>query len=749
VVCNSDALLDKLYETFNGRVNDGESFLKFDHSTYTVWYLRFIHLLINISKENDDRQPLIDYLKSYYANSPKQFEDVRKFEFEYSPLAAIDWYTKDSFVYRTLNKAFRLFNFEILFLFRFFIADLCQQLSSLRVEKNISVDTVYYRGQIMYRSEIETLERNQHICSTSFLSTTRSRDIALKYFTNAFNPRRSTRDPESVLFVIHPAEFNYERLIFADISEFSNFGNAEQEVLFAVGSYFRIDRISFDEDNDLWTIQIIEQYVEEKLDDLKRPFYIDIISIGFYLLVEDDDFQCVQSYYEILSQKSNSPLWIISCHVGIGLIEYYKKNYLIALEKFKDAMKIIDEENLGKTCEIIANIYCVVANVYREMADYDKALDFYKKALKTNKTNYFIAKKHSFWDMYIYKSKLNPFVKNDKYFYYCDRIFLNMMVLYKITEQWTLAMDIYEKIWNNYYERNWTGEVEVFVKILGHTGNNGNLRNLIDENRKFLGGKTISRFVDKHQKHNVLYAYAKLADHYSKFDSLDYAFLYYQEVLQLETKIEPYLTVRCLYGIAKVYEMSEDYSSAINWLKQAVVFSINGTSEIGWGLIDVYKKCLIIFNEKLKDTSTSIGYMKEIINNLVENTDDINSRNDLIVEIYKTAIQFYQHNDKTKIESICDHIHQVLDKVKINEQGWKKWLCIGSTCVWETFWEEYHNCKPIIDENNIVYWKLYQKIFAMLSRNSSNELQNEIDKCKHFLNRLEYSQLDFKNFVLK
>ncbi|CAF1112665.1 unnamed protein product [Rotaria sordida] len=125
---------------------------------YTVWYLRFIHLLININKENDDRQPLIDYLKSYYVNS-SILEQVRKFEHEYSSLAAIDWYTKDSFVYRILNKAFRSFNFEILFLFRFFIADLYQQLSSLDADKNIPAHAVYYYGQLMHKSETETLKK--------------------------------------------------------------------------------------------------------------------------------------------------------------------------------------------------------------------------------------------------------------------------------------------------------------------------------------------------------------------------------------------------------------------------------------------------------------------------------------------------------------------------------------------------------------------------------------------------------------
>ncbi|CAF1325562.1 unnamed protein product [Rotaria sp. Silwood1] len=324
-----------------------------------------------------------------------------------------------------------------------------------------------------------------------------------------------------------------------------------------------------------------------------------------------------------------------------------------------------------------------------------------------------------------------------------------MVVLYKTTEQWTLAMETYEKIWTNSHERDQTGEVEVFVKILGHTENNSNAHHLTDKNRKFLGGKTISRFLDKHQKHNVLYAYAELADHHLKYNSLDHAFLYYQEVLQCELKIDSHLILRCLYGIGNIYEMRKEYSSAIEWLKKGIDYSIKDTSDIGMGLIDIYKKSLSIFNEKLNDTYSSIIYMTEIINNLIGNTDSIEKRNDLIAKVYKTTIQFYHYHDKTQIESICNHIHQVLEKIKIHDQGWKKWLCIGSTCIWEIFYEDYHNCNPIIDENNIIYLKLYQKIFAILSKNTSNKLQTEINRCEKFLNHLEYSMLDFQSFVIQ
>jgi hypothetical protein len=57
-------------------------------------------------------------------------------------------------------------------------------------------------------------------------------------------------------------------------------------------------------------------------------------------------------------------------------------------KKFKVATTIIDKENLGKTCEMIENIYCVLANVYREIKDYASRWIFIKNVFNTNKIYY-------------------------------------------------------------------------------------------------------------------------------------------------------------------------------------------------------------------------------------------------------------------------------------------------------------------------------------------------------------------------
>ena len=308
----------------------------------------------------------------------------------------------------------------------------------------------------------------------------------------------------------------------------SEFSDGEQEVLFSVGSCFTIDQIWLEEDENrtFWHIELTEHYAQDKVEDLDRPFYIDMITVGFYLLVENDSFQLVRNYYQTLKNKANSPLWIISCQVGLGLIEYYQKHYIEATEIFEDALKTIEKENLRQTCQIIGNIFCILANLYRDMNNFYLALDYYHKAKKTKQINYSIVQNHRFWDMYIYKTELNSFISEDKYFYFCDRPLLNMVLLYQMTAQWNLAMDTFHRALDSYNQCNWNGEVQMFIKVLGYCEGNSDVNALMEKNRNFLGEKTLSKLSDKNRKEYVLYAYLELGDHFRKYFQLDHALLY-------------------------------------------------------------------------------------------------------------------------------------------------------------------------------------------------------------------------------
>ena len=68
---------------------------------------------------------------------------------------ALWWYTRESFIYRILNKALRIQNIDLLFLFRFYIRDIEQQLHKNRYQSSVRV----YRGQLMSHEELEFIKK--------------------------------------------------------------------------------------------------------------------------------------------------------------------------------------------------------------------------------------------------------------------------------------------------------------------------------------------------------------------------------------------------------------------------------------------------------------------------------------------------------------------------------------------------------------------------------------------------------------
>ena len=54
-----------------------------------------------------EKHELIQYFKEKYKNEPEELEIIDEFERGYSSTQSIRWYTKESFLYRSLNKALR------------------------------------------------------------------------------------------------------------------------------------------------------------------------------------------------------------------------------------------------------------------------------------------------------------------------------------------------------------------------------------------------------------------------------------------------------------------------------------------------------------------------------------------------------------------------------------------------------------------------------------------------------------------
>ncbi|CAF3093791.1 unnamed protein product, partial [Rotaria sp. Silwood2] len=180
------------------------------------------------------------------------WSQIRCFKETYCLTKTIDWYTKDSFVYRLLNKALRTENIDIIYKFRYFIKNLHDNLIVLHkdfIQTLLSRQFTVFRGQHLSDNELKMLLNNIGglISMNSFLSTTFNRDLALMFAGDG----SSSPSSESVLFQLECDTINKKK-------PFAGTNTSENEVLFSIGTIFRIQNIGKlkDINNKVWFINL-------------------------------------------------------------------------------------------------------------------------------------------------------------------------------------------------------------------------------------------------------------------------------------------------------------------------------------------------------------------------------------------------------------------------------------------------------------------------------------------------------------
>jgi hypothetical protein len=73
-----------------------------------VHSLLLIDVLLRMKSVESDKKQLISLCQNEYKNNPTDLPFVREFDKDYSSNKAIWWYTRESFLYKTLNKALRV-----------------------------------------------------------------------------------------------------------------------------------------------------------------------------------------------------------------------------------------------------------------------------------------------------------------------------------------------------------------------------------------------------------------------------------------------------------------------------------------------------------------------------------------------------------------------------------------------------------------------------------------------------------------
>ncbi|CAF1037181.1 unnamed protein product [Didymodactylos carnosus] len=356
-----------------------------------MWLQLLIDILLRIPRTIDARGDMLKICRSQYVGNDIEQKNINDFESSYSLNDAVLWYTRDTFVYRLLNKAFRTEDIELLFQFRFFIVDLYEQLKRLHAEFVIlqsegHIITVY-RGQLMVTDELNKLHQNIGglILFNTFVSTTTDLSIAIIYSGEG----GSRPLFESVVFQMDIDKTSSAEKPFANIEKLSAIED-EKEVLLSMGSIFLIESVEFR--NNYWHIKLTlcdEQ--NEKLKSLATHYKRKIgqtptvVTLADHLWSMGEYDKAERFYLMLLTHLSDNHELMPFVHHGLGLVHLDKGNYSSALSYLNKGLKL-RLLTLSPNHSDIAQSYNDIAEVYRSEGDYEEALNLHQKALDIRQT---------------------------------------------------------------------------------------------------------------------------------------------------------------------------------------------------------------------------------------------------------------------------------------------------------------------------------------------------------------------------
>ena len=397
-------------------------------SAMFMWFQLLIQILIHMKHNDNAKNEMIHLCRKQYQNNSAINKQIDEFCLQYNADKAIEWYSKNTFLYRLLNRALRTENFDMIYKFRFFITDLHFQLEKLyhqytkSLPKNI---TTVYRGQYMPINDIKALENNpdRFISVNTFFSTSISYNTAY-----GFSLGGSDECP-GVIFTIQIGD-NINSQCFAILND-SSIMVHEEEVLFTIGTVFRTVEVEQVTDT-LWAVELILQSKEDvELKELMNSFQEEIgetptlLNLGnilFYM----GEYDKAEKYNNILleqlsSDDDNDGISLV--YTNIGDVYVSKGNYSIASDYYEKALSLalnlepnphpylasiynsigLFNDRTGKYDEAITNLekarnikfiyvpanhlfmastYNNLAMVYKHKADYQSSLENYQQALE-------------------------------------------------------------------------------------------------------------------------------------------------------------------------------------------------------------------------------------------------------------------------------------------------------------------------------------------------------------------------------
>ncbi len=348
-----------------------------------MWFQLLIRIILTMCDNRDARakKDLIDACLKRYEGDTYEQKRIKEFEETYTTGEAIKWYTKDSFLYRSVNRAFRSADIDIIYQFRFIIAEIHDQLSKL--PRPPTSDLIVYRGQIISNADMQIIQANKgkgFISMNTFLSTSEIPDQAMGFCPPGMDLPNGF---ESVLFQITVGK---TRQPFANIDAYSAIPS-EKEVLFSVGTVFRIDKVKKYDSGSIVHLTLTTE-VEERFDVLINHFMNEIgqsptlATLGRFLIYQGD-YNRAQRYFQFLVDVNGPDLDDIGriiCYTYLGYILSEKGEYEQAMDHYQQVLSI-KQRMFGQDHPSFGETYSNIGTIHVALGQYGDAIKYFQRSL--------------------------------------------------------------------------------------------------------------------------------------------------------------------------------------------------------------------------------------------------------------------------------------------------------------------------------------------------------------------------------
>lgn len=342
------------------------------------------NIFLTMKYEVTERNQLVAFCQEKYAGNKDELKTIDDFKKNYKATDAVRWYTKQCFLYQSLNRSLRFLEVDLILLYGFFIRDLHQELTKLHEQQVVNHKNKtfkVYRGQALSKQSYEQLAKTKGglISFNSFLSTSIREEAAVSFIQSG------AEDSSTVgIFFVITIDPNIKSNPFASIKELSAFSN-EDEILFSMHTVFTINAVNpWNKHANVYQVDLsLKDNSDQNLARLTEQIEKEVGGEGQerigHLLIKMGQFEKAEEMYQEWLSKTSDPLKRATYLHQLGVIKSGQQQYENALKLHTEAFNIRFEQLTDHDHPDIAASYSGLGLVYLHLNNYQRAIGYFRK----------------------------------------------------------------------------------------------------------------------------------------------------------------------------------------------------------------------------------------------------------------------------------------------------------------------------------------------------------------------------------